>query len=489
MSENITLQNLFTQGLTKEEFVQKYFEIKESSEEESSIFTDDFANSLSLLFDTINTNGNDTIDEDEIINFQGMGDNDNTSLSEADIKALYTKMGQDILAKNNTNLSPEQMYNIATTNNNGSSTYIQDLGQQMSSLQELISLRQFNSTNLQQMYQSQIDDIIKKDTTLTTEQKAEYLQLSKEKSELQREYDKNAAEIRKIEEQLRENDNETAVVQAQLAHLDPQNEDDASGIETWTNSLNELLSDKEDLEFVHSNLTQKNTMISSKLSVATRKLEAKNDEILAGNPELKTKIVMFNSMIEQEKQSCQLEIESYEAHISTLKSAQAYAIEQLRNQPPIDIDGEGGSHQNDNLMSFNELRAQGYEYSGENGQKLAGIAKRRMVGFTGYCSRYVSNALAESGLGKERCGSAADMDTKLENNPNFKEIKVSSAEDLKRLPAGCILVYERGAAGYNAKHGHIEITIGDSTAISDGRTRNLRYTTNMSVFVPVKRAA
>ena len=81
------------------------------------------------------------------------------------------------------------------------------------------------------------------------------------------------------------------------------------------------------------------------------------------------------------------------------------------------------------------------------------------------------------------------MDTKLENNPNFKEIKVSSVDELKQLPAGCILVYERGAAGYSSKYGHIEVTLGDGTAGSDGQTRNLRYTQNMSVFVPVKQAA
>lgn len=77
------------------------------------------------------------------------------------------------------------------------------------------------------------------------------------------------------------------------------------------------------------------------------------------------------------------------------------------------------------------------------------------------------------------------MADKLAQNKNFKEIKVSSQNQLKSLPAGCVVVYGRGAARYNSAHGHIEVTLGDGTAGSDGQTRNMRFAQNMRVFVPV----
>ena len=84
--------------------------------------------------------------------------------------------------------------------------------------------------------------------------------------------------------------------------------------------------------------------------------------------------------------------------------------------------------------------------------------------------------------------SAHMMDSELRKNNNFREIKVNSKEELRNLPAGCIVVYEAGAAGYNAKHGHIEVTLGNGTAASDGITRNMRYSNQMSVFIPVENA-
>ena len=85
-------------------------------------------------------------------------------------------------------------------------------------------------------------------------------------------------------------------------------------------------------------------------------------------------------------------------------------------------------------------------------------------------------------------GSAYQMGGVLAKNKDFQEITINNENDLKKLPAGCIVVYDRGAAGYSSKHGHIEVTLGDGTACSDGRTYNMRYDQNMRVFVPVEQA-
>ena len=76
----------------------------------------------------------------------------------------------------------------------------------------------------------------------------------------------------------------------------------------------------------------------------------------------------------------------------------------------------------------------------------------------------------------------ADYGNVLSLNKNFKEISANGL-DLKSLPAGCILVYGRGQAGYSSKYGHVEITTGTGQAVSDGITNNIRP--GARVFVPV----
>ncbi len=106
----------------------------------------------------------------------------------------------------------------------------------------------------------------------------------------------------------------------------------------------------------------------------------------------------------------------------------------------------------------------------------------------GYCARYVKNAIANTGLGAYQSGHAYQCDDVLAGNSNFKEINVSGS-DLKKLPAGCVIVYDRGAAGYSSQYGHIEITTGKGNAVSDFVSRTIKESNDVRVFVPVKQVA
>ena len=121
-------------------------------------------------------------------------------------------------------------------------------------------------------------------------------------------------------------------------------------------------------------------------------------------------------------------------------------------------------------------------YNAQKGQKLANIAIKNTVGFTGYCATYAKRDIGQAGLGKYESGHAFQCDDILRRNPNFKEIS-SAGLDLKKLPAGCVLVYERGVSGYSSSYGHIEITDGQGGARSDGKTNNIRP--GAKVFIPV----
>ncbi len=103
---------------------------------------------------------------------------------------------------------------------------------------------------------------------------------------------------------------------------------------------------------------------------------------------------------------------------------------------------------------------------------------------TGYCARSVKESLSRTGLGEYQSGHAYQCADILSNNPNFKEVKVD-AKDIDDLPAGCIVVYPRGDAGYSDNYGHIEIALGNGKAASDFVNNKVKNSDNARVFVPV----
>mgnify|MGYP003290276891 CR=1 FL=1 len=142
--------------------------------------------------------------------------------------------------------------------------------------------------------------------------------------------------------------------------------------------------------------------------------------------------------------------------------------------------------------------AQGY--CKEKGEKLAKISeeytrfgvnndgtinknkKKNPDEFTHNCAKYVKSAIEESGLGDYENGNACDMPEILRKNKKFKEISPDGV-DLKALPAGCVLCYNKGSQGYSSEYGHVEISQGDGTATSDGTTHYIKKPD--VIFIPV----
>ncbi|MCI1273636.1 MAG: hypothetical protein LKG27_04280 [Clostridiaceae bacterium] len=144
---------------------------------------------------------------------------------------------------------------------------------------------------------------------------------------------------------------------------------------------------------------------------------------------------------------------------------------------------------NFNYNSFNTKsnlpQLKNINYNASKGESLAqNVASSVEKGSTGWCAKYVKNAIAKAGLGNKTDGNAYQCAAKLANNPNFKEVNVTG-NDLKNLPAGCVIVYNRGAAGYSSKYGHIEISLGNGTAASDFLNKNIKASNDVRVFVPV----
>ena len=122
-------------------------------------------------------------------------------------------------------------------------------------------------------------------------------------------------------------------------------------------------------------------------------------------------------------------------------------------------------------------------YNSQKGEKLAkDIVKFKEPNSTSTCAGYVSNALERTGLSNGLRGDCEYMLGYLQQNSNFKEISMEGI-DYNNLPAGCILIYDPGSQGYSQKHGHIQITTGHGSAVSDFETYNIRKPDH--IFIPV----
>ena len=132
--------------------------------------------------------------------------------------------------------------------------------------------------------------------------------------------------------------------------------------------------------------------------------------------------------------------------------------------------------------SYSKLTLKDADYNEQKGEKLARAVSSNAKGFNGDCALYVRLALEKCGLGTGERGDGYEYAGILSRNKNFKEISTSGL-DLSDLPAGCVLVYNRGTAGYSSKYGHVEITLGNGKAASDGVTKNIKQ--GARVFVPV----
>lgn len=165
--------------------------------------------------------------------------------------------------------------------------------------------------------------------------------------------------------------------------------------------------------------------------------------------------------------------------VNTLKTPASKTSAPLVNKTRKSSVSTGNFNTKTNLPQLKEVN-----YNETKGQALATAVANNATGSQGLCAKYVKNAIQNAGLGQYQSGHAYQCANVLRNNPNFKEVKVSGRE-LSQLPAGCIIVYDQGDAGYSPVYGHIEITLGDGRAASDFITNNIRPSDNAHVFIPV----
>lgn len=483
MPESFSLNDLFKIGTSKDQFRLKFEELKNNKDFSSkySIFdNEDIFGSLDNIFSNADSNDDGIIDNNEFdIIKNKFQDNNQEEISENDFKLLY----QEAMYKKYSKLSPAQMYNTAM---NGvgdikESHYIEDLDNSIKLYENLSDMRQVTSNTRIADLENQIDAIVRKHLKENSNDTSKYEKLIQDSKAAQNELNANQIKLQQKQRELQTAQKEAKRLEKEINGLKDNSDKNEVDINSRTYELNELQGKIYNLSNEIGELKAKQSNLSSSLKSVNKDISKIQNKIISENKESAAEIKELKAKIALEKKSSEQDIKNYANEISSIKSAREYAYNKLTST--VQSQSEQLNYPNDgkNVASLKDVN-----YSAEKGQKLAQDMRNHAVGFIGYCSRHVSNGLERTGLGHERMASAHMMDTELDKNKNFRRITVTSAQELKSLPAGCIIVYEAGAAGYNSTHGHIEVTLGDGTACSDGITRNMRYSDRMSVFVPVE---
>ena len=501
MPESFSLNDLFKKA-DLNTFKSRFNELRDNQEFSSqfSIFDDDSTEVISEnIFIAADRDGSGTIDESEIKLIKDrFQDANQDEISINDLKLLY----QEAMFKKFAGLSAEQMYDISMSNGNVvESNYINELDSSMVIYEQLIDNRQITSDARIANYQDEIESIIKSALQRKSKDTNEYERLTKDTKKLQVKYNSNQIELQQKQRELEAVKAEVKRLEKEVSDLksrpkpDSDDKDYQNKIKDNEIGINarvtELAWAQEKIARITgeiSSLKSANASLSAEIKKNNSEITKIQKEILKNDKESSDKVKVLKNNIAQEKSSAEKDIKGYQNEIKVIRNAREYAYNRMISNPaessPLNFINNG-----ENVPSLKDVK-----YSKANGEKLAQDIRNHAVGFTGYCSRHVSNALARTGLGDERAASAYMMADKLKDNKNFKQVTISSLEELKSLPAGCVIVYDKNSAWdngfktghYNATHGHIEVTLGDGTACSDGITRNIRYSEQMTVFVPVE---
>lgn len=141
----------------------------------------------------------------------------------------------------------------------------------------------------------------------------------------------------------------------------------------------------------------------------------------------------------------------------------------------------GGGTLNGSLLGTEGSATAGSLRPSQTGQEMATAAARHARGRGGRCFRYVADVLDRFGVVLK--GRSAWMAAgQLARHAKMAEVKGLSTGELPKLPAGAVVVWNRGNGHL---HGHISVSLGDGREASDViRPQSTDYGTSFRVFVP-----
>ena len=328
MTNSNSLDALFAENLTKDQFIAKYNDLKfqeEGKDETSSIFKTDCASSMGAIFDVVDVKHDGKIDEEDIKALKNMDNSDGENvLSDSDITKLYEKALSNVTAQYKSN-DPKEMYSGAVDNNgvkptvvgeSSATAYLSQLSNQISMIEQMIQSRKTSSESKVKRFEMELDSLIVRESNLTEKEKNDYLKITKQIE------DKKKA-VSEKEEELRESQSEAADAKNEISFLKSMNKDDENNdkINEWTEKYNSA-------QNKCNTLQNEIASLNSEINGLNQKKQTLIDKATSDKKDITAEKKRIQDAIKEEELACNNDITQYKTQLSTLESAKEYAIGQ-----------------------------------------------------------------------------------------------------------------------------------------------------------------
>jgi len=347
MTDINLIQQLFKAGITKQEFLDNCAKIEK---ENQTIFTQSIT--FAQIFDTVNKNGDDIIDAQELEEIKNLDTTDNINnesiLSDRDLKIIYNKISGKI-AEEIQEKTPQEMYQDAIKNGMTQEEFITNTAFQINTLEGMIQLRENSSQNIIKQFEKRISDIVLKSDVISNELKEEYTTIQDKIKKTENKKEEKIKQIKEQEEKIKQIKEEKELIELEIKNL--KDSDDKDKIKNRNKELkklgNKLTSENNKLQ----NLIDENNQIQTDNDKST--LTRITEKIKSKDKQTKNKIKQFEQKIESEEISAKSDIETYKQQINKLTLAQEYAISQIPQEEGVE---EGYS------TDYNDLDTSNFTY-------------------------------------------------------------------------------------------------------------------------------
>ena len=321
-----SLQKLFQAGLTREQFIDRYTQLQQKGAKDSSIFNEEMATSIGNIFDALDVNKDNKLDENELksLSSKNISDGENV-LSEDDLTVVYSEMAEKLTEEYKTT-DPKEMYETAIKNGTTPEVYLDTISNQINLLNELISLRRSESETKLTNYQKQIDNLIMRNTELTNKFKRQYKDATDKLDKLNKQSAKYDAQLKNKNEKISDSQDRINSLEDELNSTDAN---DTKTKESKQNELNKLRQGYSGISDEYKDLAAKRGSVSAQISQITDKISTMRTDATSKESNLKERISIINDKIETEKKSAKEDIKKYESKLSVLNKAQDYALQSI----------------------------------------------------------------------------------------------------------------------------------------------------------------
>ena len=371
-----SLKNIIRAGITKEEFLDSCANKDKDKNESVSIYESSSIASAAI-FDELDINKDNKIDENEFNNLKNInktdGENGTNTLSEDDIKGLYNNISKKI--EEYSTEAPEKAYKKAMEEGMDSNTFLSSITFQISTLEGLIKLRQDSSDRIIKQIQGRIDDLILKNNNTNQKLKEEYLDSREKIEKLEKKSQTFGTQAQNDSESIENLTQNIICLESEIKAL--------GGDE---NSQTEIKNKNKELKKLNKTLNKFNSSYKSAVNsqaevnseIRSINLDKILNEIKSNDSTLKTKIEILEQNIEAEKNSAKQDIENYQNQINNLTAIQEYTVQQIQAEPAVseyfDSDMETFSYDSKALKEKWQHKAPGLSDGFYN--KATEVAKR-----------------------------------------------------------------------------------------------------------------